>query len=516
MDKKQVAIIGAGIGGLLACKYCLSKGFNPIVFDFGSEIGGVWARTIKTTRLQIPKASYQFSDYPWPDSVTDEFPTQQQMINYIRSYAKNFNLTPYIKFHSLVKKISYDGPSSNAWSVWNGTGEAFSPEGKWNVNVEDTKTGSMQVYTVDFVILCVGRFKDVPNMPKFPDGKGVEVFRGKAIHSQTFAEMDHDAAEEMVKGKRVVVVGFGKSGLDIARECASINGPEHPCTVVYRRDHWKLSNWFPLGIPFVNFIFSRFIVLMVHKPGEGFLLSLLATLLSPVRWIMWKLVETYAKMTLPLAKFNMVPQQGILKDTSSGLLAYLPDPDNFFDAVNKGSIKLQKTPSFSFNETGICIEDDDDTQIEADVVIFATGFNGVEKIKNIFESPTFGHYIADTPRVGLYRECIHPRIPQLAIIGFSDGISSLYTSETRCKWLAALLEGSFKLPSINEMQKDIARWDEYMKQSSGEYHYRSFLGAFEIWYNDQLCKDMGVNPMRKKGLLANLFEAHGPIDYAQM
>ncbi|XP_076906754.1 putative flavin-containing monooxygenase 1 [Bidens hawaiensis] len=516
MDNKQIAIIGAGIGGLLACKYCLSKGFNPIVFDFGSEIGGIWARTLKTTRLQIPKATYQFSDFPWPPSVTDDFPTQQEMINYIRSYANHFNLMPHIKLRSLVKGISYDGPSSDAWSLWNGTGEVFPPEGKWNVTVENTQTTTTRVYTVDFVILCVGRFKDVPNMPKFPAGKGLEVFRGKTLHSQTFAEMDHDAATELVKGKRVVVVGFGKSGLDIARECASINGPEHPCTIVYRRDHWKLANWYPLGIPFVNFIFSRFPVLLVHKPNEGFLLSLLATLLSPIRWGYWKLVETYAKITLPLAKYNMVPQDSVLKDTSAGLLAYMPDPDDFFDAVHKGSIKLQKSPRYTFYEKGISIKEDDDTQIEADIVIFATGFDGVGKIKNIFESPKFGHYIADPPRVGLYRECIHPRIPQLAIIGFSDGISSLYTSEMRCQWLAALLDGAFKLPNIKEMQEDIAKWDEYMKQSQEEYHFRSFLGAFEIWYNDQLCKDMGVNPKRKKGFLANLFQAHGPSDYAQI
>ncbi|KAJ0740296.1 putative flavin-containing monooxygenase [Helianthus annuus] len=107
-------------------------------------------------------------------------------------------------------------------------------------------------------------------------------------------------------------------------------------------------------------------------------------------------------MTLPLHKFDMVPQQGVLKDMNSGLICYMPDPDNFFDAVKKGSIKLQKTPSFTFSEKGICLKDDD-TQIKADIVIFATGFNGVEKIKNIFESPTFSHYIADSPRVGLYR-----------------------------------------------------------------------------------------------------------------
>lgn len=85
----------------------------------------------------------------------------------------------------------------------------------------------------------------------------------------------------------------------------------------------------------------------------------------------------------------------------------------------------------------------------------------------------------------------------------------------RAKWVATLLEGAFKLPNVNEMQKNIASWDEYMKQSTKEYHYRSSVGALEIWYNDQLCKDMGMNRMRKKGPLANLFEPHGPMDYAR-
>ncbi|KAM0002639.1 putative flavin-containing monooxygenase [Helianthus debilis subsp. tardiflorus] len=133
MDKKQVVIVGAGISGLLACKYCLSKGFNPTVFDLESDIGGVWVKTIKTTRLQAPKPLYQFSDFPWPESVVDVFPTQQQMLEYLHSYATHFDLMPHIKLQSRVNSISYGGPSSQTWSLWNGTGEAFSSKGKWNV-----------------------------------------------------------------------------------------------------------------------------------------------------------------------------------------------------------------------------------------------------------------------------------------------------------------------------------------------------------------------------------------------
>ncbi|XP_071693104.1 probable flavin-containing monooxygenase 1 [Rutidosis leptorrhynchoides] len=516
MDNKQVAIIGAGISGLLACKYCLSKGFNPIVFDFESDIGGVWAKTIKTTRLQAPKALYQFSDFPWPDSVTDHFPTQQQMLDYFRSYATHFNLMPHIKLNSRVLGISYDGPDSDKWLLWNGTGETFPTQGKWNVNVEDTRTATTKVcaYTLDFVILCLGRFKDVPNIPNFAAEKGPDVFQGQAIHSMKYASMDHEKASEFVKGKKVVVVGFGKTGLDIARECSAINGSELPTTILYRRDHWKLPDWAPWGYPMTYYYFNRFSQLLVHKPGEGFLLSLLATLLSPLRWGVSKLIESYVKKTLPLAKFDMLPQHSISKDMRSCLISYIPDSDDFFQKLEKGSIKLQKSQRYNFYEKGISTVEDK-MNIEADIVIFATGFRGQEKLKNIFESSTFGQFIAGSPRVPLYRECIHPRIPQLAVIGFSESLSNIYISEMRAKWVAALLEGAFKVPSVNEMEKDIAKWDDYMKQSSEEYNYRSSIGTLEIWYNDQLCKDMGMNIMRKNGPWANLFEPYGPVDYVE-
>lgn len=99
------------------------------------------------------------------------------------------------------------------------------------------------------------------------------------------------------------------------------------------------------------------------------------------------------------------------------------------------------------------------------------------------------------------------------MIGYSESISNLYTSEMRCKWVAELLGGTFKVPSINEMEKDVEQWDEYAKRYAGKYYRRSCITTLHVWYNDQLCKDMGWNPKRKKRLLAELFEPYGPMDY---
>ncbi|XP_055815446.1 probable flavin-containing monooxygenase 1 [Solanum dulcamara] len=517
--KEVIAIIGAGISGLLACKYAISKGFDPIVFESESSIGGVWTKTIGSTKLQTPKPVYQFSDFPWPDSVTQVFPDQQMVLEYIESYARHFDLVQHIQFNSRVLSLSYeDGgdPINGDWNLW---GETYGNKGKWNVTVQDTRTipTQTQIYQVDFVVVCVGRFSQVPNIPEFPLKKGPEAFEGQVIHSMDYSNMNPKTAANFVKGKHVAIVGFQKSGMDIAMECSTANGVERPCTVVIRTPHWNLPDYFPWGLNLGYLFLNRFSELMVHKPGEGLLLSLLATILSPLRWAFSKYIESYIKHKHRLSKHEMVPEHSFLSELSSCSVSLVPE--DFYNRVEEGSIKLiKKAENFGFSKEGIVLEGQATEPIKSDLVILATGFKGIDKLKHIFESPKFQEFIAgsdDSDAVPLYRECIHPRIPQLAIIGFSESVSNLHTSEIRCRWLAELLDVKFKLPSVKVMERDIAEWDKYKKRYSYRKHYRrSCIGALHIWYDDQLCKDMGWNPKRKNGLWAEWFEPYGPMDYA--
>ncbi|KAK8567897.1 hypothetical protein V6N13_105841 [Hibiscus sabdariffa] len=448
--ERRVGIIGAGVSGLLACKYALSKGFHPIVFESQSTIGGVWTNALQTTRLQTPKPLYQFSDFPWPPSVTQDFPDKHLVFDYVKAYAEHFDLLQHIKFNTKVSGIEYEGHRDGeirCWSLWGGTGEPFSSIGKWKLIVHDLNTLSTQIYQVDFV-----------------------------VHSMDYAAMEDEKAAEFIKGKRVVVVGFQKSALDIAMECSAANGAENPCTVLYRTPRWNLPDYLPWGFSLAHMYLSRFSELMVHKPGEGFLLGLLATFLAPLRWAYSKFVESDVKMKLRLAKHGMVPTHSFLNEISSCLISTVPQ--KFYDKVEDGEIKLKRSPSFSFCHNGVLVE-------------------------------------AGPPdaAIPLYRECIQPRIPQLAVIGYSESVSNLYTSEIRCRWLAELLDGTFELPSIEEMEEDVRKWEEYLKKYSGGNFKRKCIGALHVWYNDQLCKDMGWNPRRKKGLFAELFEPYGPLDY---
>lgn len=83
--------------------------------------------------------------------------------------------------------------------------------------------GSWQWHIFDYLIICSGRFGDVANFPLFPSSQGPDVFNGQVLHSLDYSALDTENTQALIRGKKVVVVGFGKTSLDVAVEVADIN-----------------------------------------------------------------------------------------------------------------------------------------------------------------------------------------------------------------------------------------------------------------------------------------------------
>ncbi|KAK8460294.1 hypothetical protein SEVIR_2G309166v4 [Setaria viridis] len=516
---KRVAIVGAGTSGLAASKHLLARGFRPVVFEAGAAVGGLWTRTLATTRLQSPNQGYRFSDFPWPEDA-DAFPRHDQVVAYLAAYARRFGVEDCVRFRSKVVAAEFVGTDDGANAeLWAGNGEAFGGDGagRWRLTVRHGDSDATQTYEFDFLILCIGRFSGVPNIPEFPPGVGPDAFRGRVLHSMDFSDMNDADAAALVRGKRVAVVGSGKSAFDIAAECADANGAERPCTMVCRSPQWLLHDvnvWGKLNLGYLYM--NRFAQLMVRKPGAGLASTLLATLLTPLAWLISKVTEAYYKKAIPMREHGMEPELGFAGSISSCNIGMLPDA--FYDKVRGGSIVIRRSGAFSFCEDGLVLDGADRRVVPADLVILATGFRGDQKLRDMFVSPRVKDIVAGSSdtTVPLYRECVHPRIPQMAVIGYSESLTNIFSIEMMAKWVARFLDGAFRLPGVARMEQSVAEWGGYMRRSNGERFRRSCLGAVNIWYNDELCRDMGCDPRRKKGLLAEWFQPYGAVDYADI
>ncbi|KAI9180242.1 hypothetical protein LWI28_002698 [Acer negundo] len=80
---------------------------------------------------------------------------------------------------------------------------------------------------------------------QFPSNKGPEAFRGKVVHS-----MDDETAAKFVEGKRVTIVGFQKSAMEIAMECSAANGKSLNLPAI--DDQGIVSNYFNFLLHFIG------------------------------------------------------------------------------------------------------------------------------------------------------------------------------------------------------------------------------------------------------------------------
>ncbi|CAN7063730.1 unnamed protein product [Brassica oleracea var. botrytis] len=512
LTSSRVAIIGAGVSGLAAAKHLARH--NPTVFEASDSVGGVWRScAYGTTKLQSPRASYEFSDFLWHDRNNTAFPTYVEILDYLESYAKHFDLFKFIKFGSKVIEVRFNGEVEAPLMVGLGDyGNLLPGKPVWEVALQtrDRNPEDIQWHAFEFVVICTGKYGDVPRIPMFPLKKGPKIFNGTVMHSMDYCKLEKEEASHLLRGKKVAVVGFKKSAIDLALESAIANQGEggQACTMVVRTPHWVIPHYWIWGLPFFLFYSTRASQFIHDRPNQSFLRTLFYLLFSLMRTVVSKFIESYVMWKLPLKKYGLKPDHPFEEDYASCQMALVPD--NFFEEADKGMIRFRKTSKWCFYDKGI--EFEDGTTLEADVVILATGYDGDKKLKAIIPEPFRTWLEFPCGLMPLYRATIHPLIPNMGFVGYVQSNWNVRTAELSSMWLSRLMDEKFKLPSKEKMLDQFFKEVEVMKRSSRFYTNHCF-STFIIQHADDLCNDMGLNPWRKSNFFHDVFCPYGSQDY---
>jgi cation diffusion facilitator CzcD-associated flavoprotein CzcO len=231
----RVCVIGAGAAGIAAARSLSAAGMTFDWFERDSGIGGNWREGVyDSTCLISSRDTSGFPDLPMPASLPT-FPRRQQVHDYQRAYADHFGLTSLVTHGVAVEQV-----------VPCGGGGADG----WQVRLSDGRECSY-----DAVVVANGHLWD----PHVPDHPGA--FAGKALHSR-----DYRGPADL-KGERVLVVGAGNSGCDLAVEAAQSG---HEVELSIRRGHWFVPKSI-LGVPRAELQLMR-----LPRPARNLSLRLLA------------------------------------------------------------------------------------------------------------------------------------------------------------------------------------------------------------------------------------------------
>ena len=194
MTRGNYCVIGAGAAGLGALQVLRDEGFAVDCFERGDRVGGHWHTDYECLHLITPRDSSGFDGFPMP-SEYPLFPSRDQMRDYILGFAAHHGLGTHIRFNTAVTSARPLDPSGlSGWAV-------------------TTSDGERRIY--DGVIVANGHLWD----PFVPDHPGR--FDGRVLHSGEYRNTGD------LHGDRVLVVGAGNSGCDLAVDAAQAGHETH-------------------------------------------------------------------------------------------------------------------------------------------------------------------------------------------------------------------------------------------------------------------------------------------------
>ncbi|XP_036879666.2 dimethylaniline monooxygenase [N-oxide-forming] 4 isoform X3 [Manis javanica] len=416
---KRVAVVGAGVSGLSSIRCCLDEGLEPTCFERSEDIGGLWrftessedgmTRVYRSLVTNVCKEMSCYSDFPFQEDYPN-FMNQGKFWDYLQEFAEHFDLLKYIRFRTTVCSVT-KRPD-------------FSETGQWDVV---TETGGRQDRAVfDAVMVCTGHFLS-PHLPleSYP---GIHTFKGQVLHSQQYKTPDG------FQGKRILVLGLGNTGGDVAVELSRTAAQVLLST---RTGTWVVSRSSAGGYPYNMMVTRRYL---------AFIAQILPSCV--LKWIQERQLnkrfnhENYGLSITKGKKFKSIVN------------------DELPTCILCGAVRM-KPGVKGFTETSALFEDG---TVEEDIntVVFTTGYTFSFPF---LEEPLRG---LCTKKVYLYKRVFPASLEKatLATIGLiSLKGSILAATELQARWATRVFKGLCKIPPSLTLMAEATRTEKLIKRN---------------------------------------------------
>lgn len=485
---ERVAVLGAGVSGLQTVRAMRAKGFDVTAYDPNPSVGGLWRQNYLSYGLQVPRQFYEFPDLEFSDVEVGAYPTGAEVQRYIERYADHFNLGDSIALNTSVTKVTQN------------------EDGSWSVKIK-TSDGKEEDNHFDKIVVSTGLYSSKnPALPSWATGETASEFNGEILHSSQVTKADQ------ISGKKVVVVGNGKSAVDLA--VASSNAGADSVTLLSRNAHWRTPRKIADLIPFQYVFLSRLgqnLVIGLTGPLPGCSPAHSSAWHSIGQYIMppiFKVVELlfaaqFRNVTGPTSPFNKV---GVVED----FYGYAQVLDySLRDKVKSGEVDWKAGAIESFESDAVVLADGD--KVSADLIICATGFR---KDYSIFDSTTREKLNIESDGLWLFNHTVPTEVENLAFVGSELAVISNVTGYgLQAAWLSKLWAGEIHA-NKQDMESEINETKEWKRKWMPNTSSRSSLVLLhQIHWYDRIMRDIGLKASRKSNLLSDWFMPCESKDY---
>jgi cation diffusion facilitator CzcD-associated flavoprotein CzcO len=160
-----------------------AAGLDVMVLERAGQVGAVWRRHYDRLHLHTDRNHSGLPGMPMPSDYP-AYPSRAQMVSYLENYAARFQIKPV--FGTKVARLRRDGV-------------------RWLVDTP------LDAISAPVVVVATG----IAGAPYRPSWPGMDIYSGAVVHSSNYRN------PEAFSSQRVLVIGFGNSGGEIALDLAN-------------------------------------------------------------------------------------------------------------------------------------------------------------------------------------------------------------------------------------------------------------------------------------------------------